>query len=110
VLMSCWLVQLCPAASCITSYGKGLLIERNMLHLQVSDPSGGVVHENKAQHQGQFAFTTKAAGEYQACFNTHGKHSRTNRTMYMRHEAWFGNRSSRCWGARHPWHACSCLQ
>eukprot|EP00882_Tetradesmus_deserticola_P004555 GHRQ01004801.1.p1 GENE.GHRQ01004801.1~~GHRQ01004801.1.p1 ORF type:complete len:205 (+),score=53.30 GHRQ01004801.1:156-770(+) len=39
--------------------------------VKVSDPSGGAVHENKAQHQGQFAFTTKAAGEYQACFTTH---------------------------------------
>jgi hypothetical protein len=44
-----------------------------MLLMQVSDPSGGIVHENKAQHQGQFAFTTKSAGEYQACFTTHGK-------------------------------------
>jgi hypothetical protein len=30
------------------------------------------MHESKAQHQGQFAFTTKTAGEYQACFSTHG--------------------------------------
>jgi hypothetical protein len=30
------------------------------------------MHEAKAQHTGQFAFTTKIAGEYQACFSTHG--------------------------------------
>eukprot|EP00879_Flechtneria_rotunda_P000343 GHRR01000434.1.p1 GENE.GHRR01000434.1~~GHRR01000434.1.p1 ORF type:complete len:204 (+),score=54.32 GHRR01000434.1:229-840(+) len=41
------------------------------MDVKVSDPSGGVVHENKAQHKGQFAFTTKSAGEYQACFSTH---------------------------------------
>lgn len=42
------------------------------LLLQVTDPNGGQMHESKAQHQGQFAFTTKVAGEYQACFSTHG--------------------------------------
>lgn len=41
------------------------------VNVKVTDPSGGTVHENKAQHQGQFAFTTKTAGEYQACFTTH---------------------------------------
>lgn len=41
-------------------------------HVQVTDPNGGQMHESKTQHQGQFAFTTKVAGEYQACFSTHG--------------------------------------
>jgi hypothetical protein len=40
--------------------------------VQVTDPNGGQMHEAKAQHTGQFAFTTKIAGEYQACFSTHG--------------------------------------
>lgn len=44
---------------------------------QVTDPSGATVSESKAQHQGQFAFTSKVAGEYQACFSTHGGCCRT---------------------------------
>ncbi|KAF8071156.1 emp24 domain-containing protein [Scenedesmus sp. PABB004] len=41
------------------------------VNVKVTDPSGAAVHENAAQTQGQFAFTTKTAGEYQACFTTH---------------------------------------
>eukprot|EP00775_Hariotina_reticulata_P012968 gene12968-13097_t len=39
--------------------------------VKVSDPHGAAVHENRAQTKGQFAFTSKVAGEYQACFTTH---------------------------------------
>jgi hypothetical protein len=46
---------------------------RTLPATQVTDPSGAAVSESKGQHQGQFAFTTKTAGEYQACFSTVGE-------------------------------------
>ena len=38
--------------------------------LQVTDPGHSVLHSSKAQPKGQFAFTSKIAGEYKACFTT----------------------------------------
>jgi hypothetical protein len=32
-----------------------------------------VLHDTRAKSNGQFVFTTKAAGEYKACFVVHGK-------------------------------------
>lgn len=39
---------------------------------QVTDPGHSVLHSAKAQPKGQFAFTSKSAGEYKACFTTAG--------------------------------------
>eukprot|EP00877_Chromochloris_zofingiensis_P008285 jgi/Chrzof1/370/Cz01g13130.t1 len=39
--------------------------------VKVTDPAGSIIHETRAQHKGQFAFTSKIAGEYQACFLVH---------------------------------------
>ena len=39
----------------------------------MNDPQGGVIHENRGQSKGQFAFTSKVAGEYQACFTVQGE-------------------------------------
>ncbi|GBF95257.1 hypothetical protein Rsub_08288 [Raphidocelis subcapitata] len=36
----------------------------------VTDHSHQVLHQSKAQSSGQFAFTSKSAGEYKACFTT----------------------------------------
>ncbi|GFH21477.1 GOLD domain-containing protein [Haematococcus lacustris] len=36
---------------------------------RVEDPHGLLIHESHAKTAGQFAFTTKIAGEYKACFS-----------------------------------------
>jgi len=36
--------------------------------MQVNDPHGQIIHDGKGQAKGQFAFTSKLAGEYQCCF------------------------------------------
>lgn len=37
--------------------------------VRVTDPLGVIIHENRGQSSGQFAFTSKSAGEFQACFS-----------------------------------------
>jgi hypothetical protein len=39
---------------------------------QVTDPTGALLHENRGQTKGQFAFTAKSAGEHAACFTVAG--------------------------------------
>lgn len=41
--------------------------------LQVSDQNNAALYTGRAQEKGQFAFTSKAAGEYKACFTTAGE-------------------------------------
>lgn len=42
-------------------------------HTQVTDPAGALLHENRGQTKGQFAFTAKTAGEHAACFTVAGE-------------------------------------
>lgn len=42
------------------------------LYVQVEDPHSAVLHESHGKTDGQFAFTTKSAGEYKACFTVKG--------------------------------------
>lgn len=42
-------------------------------HSQVEDPHGTILHESTGKAEGQFAFTSKQAGEYKACFAVRGK-------------------------------------
>jgi hypothetical protein len=42
-------------------------------HTQVTDPTGALLHENRGQTKGQFAFTAKSAGEHAACFTVSGE-------------------------------------
>jgi hypothetical protein len=43
-----------------------------MVFGQVEDPHNQLLHENHGKSEGQFAFTTKVAGEYKACFTVRG--------------------------------------
>lgn len=40
--------------------------------VKVADATGAPVHTAQSQSHGQFAFTTKSAGEYSVCFTAHG--------------------------------------
>ena len=55
---------------------------------QVEDPHGQMVHEVQQKFEGQFAFTTKTAGEYKACFTVKGEsgvHTLGGSTLMLTH-------------------------
>lgn len=44
------------------------------LDVRVEEPQGVVITDQRARSNGQFAFTSKVAGEYKACFVLHDPH------------------------------------
>lgn len=50
------------------AYHKEVAGTPQLVDVKVEDPHGTILHESTGKAEGQFAFTSKQAGEYKACF------------------------------------------
>lgn len=75
---------------------------------QVEDPHLAVLHEVQQKAEGQFAFTTKVAGEYKACFTVRGERpsgwwSGGRGIQGLGAEACMAPHGRMAWGGVSPW-------